>query len=423
MVVGSAFNATAGEPALQLFENGKYLPMQWSEIEEIDFNTESATMRIIDVDGNEVNLPYAEPFSYPSGCPVPLIEITTDVYLKEIPDKVNYKSGSFSLHGFGNYEDVVKDVNIRGRGNTSWSFEKKPYRLKFDKKISLCGLPSAKNYVLLANYTDSSHAQNALAFYIGQMLGLPYTNTAVPVEVTLNGIYKGLYVLTNKPGINAGSVDIDEKISIMWEMDDYFDEEYRFRSPRLNLPVMVVDPDMDEETFLKWKEDFIEMESAAIKKAASPLVDMDNFARYLLVYDIMGNWEIGYPKSVKLYKTEGEKYKFGPIWDFDVCMGYNWQEHIGYDFSATTDSGWVNSLFRYLQQDPEAIAARKKAWDEIKDKLPELLEFIDDYAARIKTATDRNKETYEFYKDFDTTLANMKTWLTLRFDYLTSTIK
>ena len=36
------------------------------------------------------------------------------------------------------------DVNIKGRGNSTWGMPKKPYRLKFDKKQSLLGEPIPK---------------------------------------------------------------------------------------------------------------------------------------------------------------------------------------------------------------------------------------------------------------------------------------
>lgn len=40
-------------------------------------------------------------------------------------------------------------LKIRGRGNVSWQQEKKPYKLKFDSKESLLGMPGSKHYALL----------------------------------------------------------------------------------------------------------------------------------------------------------------------------------------------------------------------------------------------------------------------------------
>ena len=410
--------ALGQESVLQVINGKAYTPKQWTDIERISFNVDEGVMIISDVDEGSLSLPLQPSLSIPSGPTVPLIEITTEEDLEEIPNRVDYKVASFKLSGFGNCDDVERDLNIRGRGNTSWTFAKKPYRLKFDKKVSLCGLPAAKGYVLLANYTDPSLAQFALATKIGQMLDLPYTNQVAAVDVVLNGIYKGSYVLTNKPGINAGSVDIDESNSIMWELDVKYDEDLKFKSAILGLPVMVSDPDLDNDAFEKWKRDFNEMEAAAVEINASQYVDMDVFARYLLVNEILKNDEIGWPKSVKLFKSEGGKYIFGPIWDFDAAMGHVWSGHINYTTDKINNEVWRNTLFSYLEEDSEAIAARKKYWKEIRERLPELLEYIDEYSQAVRNSALRNQAMWTSLDDFDESLEKMKHWLQLRFEAL-----
>ena len=88
---------------------------------------------------------------------------------------------------------------IKGRGNSTWSAPKKPYAIKFDKKTSLMSLPEDKSWVLLANYYDTSLLRNDLAFYMGhEMSILDYTPHFYPVELTLNGEYKGIYQLGEK---------------------------------------------------------------------------------------------------------------------------------------------------------------------------------------------------------------------------------
>ena len=98
----------------------------------------------------------------------------------------------------------------------------------------------AKNYVLLANHIDPTLMLNSVAFKVGQLLNIPFTNHAIPVDVVLNGKYKGL----------------DENNSVMWELDSYFDEDPKFKSEAFNLPVMVKDPDLTTEQFEYWKKDF-----------------------------------------------------------------------------------------------------------------------------------------------------------------------
>lgn len=416
-IVLSIFSTRA--QVLQLFEGNAYSPIELNSIDSISFDIQNDLM-IIHIDEGETNL-----FNYSSGSnyalseAIPVIRINTDEYLTEIKSKTEYSSGTFLLQGLKKYEDIERTVSIRGRGNTSWAFVKKPYRLKFDKKVSLCGLPSAKSYVLLANYMDCSLLQNILAFKIGELLELPFTHKAVPVDVFLNDIYKGSYILTNKPGINAGSVDIDEENSIMWELDTNFDEPLKFKSPIFDLPVMVADPDIDEATFEYWKNDFIEMERAVYNGKGGDYVDLEIASRYLAVFEILKNGEIGYPKSFKMYKTKGSKYICGPLWDFDVAMGKVWLGEC-YSPEKINDVVWKNSLLSYLSLDPAFKSAYVRHLKFIIDKIPELLVFIDDYAREIRESAIRNQKLYPAYEDFDESVVKLKNWLLARCEFLKS---
>lgn len=414
IIAGSAIGQ---DNVLQVFNGHTYKPLNWNDIERLSFNPDDKLTLIQLSEGETIGIPFDEMSGRGilSGSTIPLIEITTDEELTEIPDKINYKTAVINLRGFGNYDDVDTEVNIRGRGNTSWGFPKKPYRLKFSKKISLCGLRKAKNYVLLACYSDASLMQYALACRIARMLDMPFAPEVVPVDVVLNGSYKGSYILCNKPGINAGSVDIDENTSIMWELDVAYDEEYKFRSPVYDVPVQAVDPDLDDERFRFWQDDFIEMEKAVYELNGADYIDMDEFAKYLLVYDILNNNELEHPKSVKLYKTEGGKYIFGPVWDFDWSMG-SWG-YSGVDTgNYTIFNPWpypvrIHPFLERVLQHPEARAAIRNHWLDLSGKLNELYEFIDRYAATIRASAIRDKRRWDNQFDFDNTCSMMKSWL------------
>lgn len=411
--------ASAQRNVLQLFANKQYTPLEWSEIDHIGFDTERDLINIAPSEGEEIYFNISSKPSFVSGHTLPLIEIFTDEYVTEIPSKEEYNHGTFSLRGFGNFDDIkATEFNIRGRGNSSWNLAKKPYRLKFDKKISLCGLKKAKNYVLLSNYGwDPTQMQYAIACWMAQKIGLPYTPEVVPVEVKLNGIYKGSYVLTNKPGINAGSVDIDEDNSIMWELDTYFDEEYEFKSPLYNLPTMAVDPDMTQELFDYWKNDFIEAEEGVKNGKADLYFDLDVYGRYLLVYDICKNDELQHPKSVKLFKTAGEdaKYIFGPIWDFDGAWSF-WTNIDWYTQENVTKRVKRIPFLSDLENYPETRNAYREGFRKIRDCEDELWLFIEEYYADIRNAAKRNDATWVEFMEFDKAFAAMKEWLRLRFE-------
>jgi len=265
---------------------------------------------------------------------VPVFRITTtaDPTLKEIESKTDYLDARLSIDGCGLADDFDGDIQIRGRGNSTWNYEKKAYRLKFPVKTKICGYRKARNYVLLANYIDLSLMRNEVACLATQLVGMPYPTHATPVDVYFNDIYKGSYMLTEKVGINNGSVNLpaaDEANSCMFELDVNYDSELQAKSPYFSLPVMHKDPDEPTDPaeakawFSGWFNDFCEMEAAVQRgQDIGDYIDYTTLAKYLLVFNLCCNQEINHPKSVYLYKTRGGKYQFGPCWDFDWAFGY-----------------------------------------------------------------------------------------------------
>lgn len=260
------------------------------------------------------------------------INTTADPTLKEVESKTEYLDARLTIDGSSAADDFDGEVLVRGRGNSTWNMPKKAYRLKLPVKTKLCGYRKAKNYVLLANYIDLSMMRNEVACLATQLAGMPYPTHATPVDVYFNSIYKGSYMLTEKVGVNNGSVNLtaeEEANTCMFELDVSYDETLKAKSPIFKLPVMHKDPNAPEnpteakEWFSGWLDDFNEME-AAVQKGTNigDYIDYTTLAKYLLVYNLSCNQELNHPKSVYLYKTRGGKYQFGPCWDFDWAFGY-----------------------------------------------------------------------------------------------------
>lgn len=105
---------------------------------------------------------------------------------------------------------------IRARGNSTFYPDKKPFRIKFDKKQSLLGLNGErhmKDWVLMADYYDASMLRTYATFKFAQVLleGKYYSSDCIPVEVYLNGSYHGVYLLCEQTEINPSRVNIYEK--------------------------------------------------------------------------------------------------------------------------------------------------------------------------------------------------------------------
>ena len=357
---------------------------------------------------------------------------TTDPSIAEIPSKDYYLEGTLAVNGRGGYEDYTGKTEVKGRGNSTWGYPKKPYRLKLNKKAEICGLGKAKNYVLLANHLDPTLMLNSVAFKIGRLLELPFTNHAIPVDVVLNGIYKGSNLLTEQIEVKENRVDLDENNSVMWELDSYWDDEPKFKSTAFNLPVMVKDPDLTTEQFEYWKKDFNAFTTQFAKEPLEgnsyvDMIDIESVAKFLITFNLVHNMEINHPKSVFLHKEGNGKYVMGPIWDFDWAYDYEGtSNHFGrYNtplFSSSMN-GVGTAFFQRFLQDSRVKAIYKRTWQDFKNnKLDALLQYVDDYAVMLKPSVERNSELWENTRSFDTKVKELKTWLRNRADYIDSEV-
>lgn len=357
---------------------------------------------------------------------------TTDPSIAEILSKDYYLEGTLAVNGRGGYEDYTGKTEVKGRGNSTWGYPKKPYRLKLNKKAEICGLGKAKNYVLLANHLDPTLMLNSVAFKIGRLLELPFTNHAIPVDVVLNGIYKGSYLLTEQIEVKENRVDLDENNSVMWELDSYWDDEPKFKSTAFNLPVMVKDPDLTTEQFEYWKKDFNAFTTQFAKEPLEgnsyvDMIDIESVAKFLITFNLVHNMEINHPKSVFLHKEGNGKYVMGPIWDFDWAYDYEGtSNHFGrYNtplFSSSMN-GVGTAFFQRFLQDSRVKAIYKRTWQDFKNnKLDALLQYVDDYAVMLKPSVERNSELWENTRSFDTKVKELKTWLRNRADYIDSEV-
>ncbi len=99
---------------------------------------------------------------------------------------------------------------LKGRGNNTFSYAKKPYEFKLAKKADLCGMGKAKTWILLANYLDVSMLRNQIVLDLSREVGLPYSVKCRQTDVWLNGVYNGMYLMTEKIQINKNRINITD---------------------------------------------------------------------------------------------------------------------------------------------------------------------------------------------------------------------
>ncbi|MBO4955467.1 MAG: CotH kinase family protein [Muribaculaceae bacterium] len=467
--------ATAQTEHIHVFRNDEqHHTVKASETQQITFGTDEKGTQVMNITATDGTVTQISMSAIDSCVVRPTALPEFHFFITDYPNwtelqgaKDDAHPGTMEMIGNGMFDDIptMELVEFRGRGNSTWQMTKKPYRFKMSKKASICGLPKAKTFALIANYIDCTLMRNAIALWTAQHLGMPYTNHCVPVKVYFNGINKGQYMLTEKIGIGGGSVDIDETTGMLFELDSNYDEDYKFKYTwgsgwsQNTLPVMVKDPDIAELAadatvtnitdatayFNLWKADFTKMADAVTSRSASEslsdVIDIESAVNFFFVNCLASNHEMQHPKSFYMHKKsleDGEVYHFGPVWDFDWAFTFDGQEgqsatipmvssngdYAGYSFIKLL---CANQEFRTLfKAKLDAFVATGGGYDQLKA-------YIEEYAYLIEATARENGVLYpssqhpgvgyvtrEDSYNFRENLEILKTWIAQRVAYMQS---
>lgn len=312
---------------------------------------------------------------------LPTVIINTE-NAQEIVSKENeISSNVYIISENGTNLLSTSETGVRGRGNASWDqFPKKPYRLKFKSKQSLLGAPaSAKKWTLISNYSDKSLMRNILAFEASRRIGQAYTPYCHPVDVIVNGEYRGCYQLCDQ--VEAAEGRVPAKDGYLIEIDAYAWKEVSAFWSWKGTPVTIKHPDEDDITDAQRnhiESFFNQMETAALgadftdpEKGYRKYLDLESFLRNLLVGDFCGNTDLLW--SVYMYKdaADGKLYT-GPTWDHDLSFDNDYRSHPinnNNDFIFLTvpspASDAVREMTRKIvKEDPQAKQMLAELWTE-----------------------------------------------------------
>lgn len=160
---------------------------------------------------------------------VPSLFITTESgSLKSVhASKKNQEPGTLVLlnaDGSLEYEGLL--TQVKGRGNSTFALNKKPYQIKLDKSTDLCGMGKNKTWILLANFHDNSLIRNSIAFALADAVGLDYTSQFQQADLYINQEYYGSYLLCEKVQVGKARVNIRDLEDEMEELNEEKLEDY-----------------------------------------------------------------------------------------------------------------------------------------------------------------------------------------------------
>lgn len=311
----------------------------------------------------------------------------------KVDSKDVYVKGSMTLQG------VSYPLEIKGRGNTTWQWPKKPYKLKLSTAASLLGMPAERDWVLLANYADRSALRNYLALQFGRRTSLAWTPRSHFVDVVLNGDRVGTYLMTEQVEQSAQRVALPAD-GLLLEVDERYaaNNDPGFRSGH-GIPLAYNDPDSLTAEQQQQVKDAVAAFEAALygpdfedpTTGYRAYIDVSSFIDWYLVNELFKNVDSDFFSSVNVTWTPGGKFAMGPPWDFDLSSGYDsvvgnsvtdplgWWARAGQNSTHRNhDTHWISRMM----EDPSFVSQVRTRWDELRP-------IVDAMVSQIPASSDR----------------------------------
>ncbi|MBQ6560804.1 MAG: CotH kinase family protein [Paludibacteraceae bacterium] len=268
-------------------------------------------------------MPTCDFIEAPSGC-----DGLTSTNQNKVPARMLLVLGPDTLYDSGEYLKDVSGLTIRIRGNTSgYVRPMKPYKLKLQKKADLLSRGDDrfkdKNWVLMNYY----YYNPIIANKILDLLDFGWHPECEFVNLILNDDYQGLYILSESIKRNADCrVNVSKNDGFLFENDPYWwnDSVYADASAidnKYKFTFKYPDPEDISEDQVKFISSLMnDVESSILDGTYPQRIDVNSFAKWLLLHDIIGTYDSGGSNMyLSLYDSLSKVRMVSP-WDFDSSL-------------------------------------------------------------------------------------------------------
>ena len=395
-------------------------------------------------------------YKYPGrGLPIVEIELkgVTQEEINNGSKDIKYEGNELNINNNGRVSEY-KNVEVKGRGNSTWTWDKRPYRIKFDEKVDVLGMGKAKKWCLLANYMDGTNLRTEIGFTLEKMLDMKYTMDGRFIEFYVDGNYQGLYYLTKAVEVSSNVVDLEDDLGVLVELDNIYGTLVEKYYTTGNGDILTIKDVAKEENDEQAMEDFLmnynELEKAIEAKdykKISELADVESFAQYYLLSEFTVNPDAYWTSFYMNKDGKEDKIHAGPGWDFDMALANRyWGNWLGEKLYSPTETmvrklelspeTWIemgNSEEDYVVSDqistimydlmdiPEFQDEVKRVFNEkMVGKGEELMTRIINKATEIYQAALKDGEKWE-KGNFIAETENLIRWVKARYDYFEET--
>ena len=360
-----------------------------------------------------------------------VIETEDFTQIRDCETKIPAK---LQIYGKDAPESDVLDLTIKGRGNSSFTGMPKPgYKIKFEKKQELLGIPKDKEWALIGNSADKTLLKNFITYKLAGWLGDEYTPRSKFVELYLNRQYQGVYQLVETVKVGEHRVNIpqsDSSFLLERGPTEHGDEHFVVTEKGTKFEIKSPKEPTDSSTALIKKalsqfESFLRSDNP--KGEITDYLDFEDYLRYYWIQELSKNMDGAFRRSIFLTWQKGDVIRLGPVWDFDVAYG-NWETE---SLRSVTDwyirpSGWNGLIFKREKYWQEAV----RYWKDHRDFFATFPDSIRKYANELAPATKNefkrwpvleNTENWtykEAYDSYDEAVDSLNSWIKQRMEWI-----
>lgn len=256
----------------------------------------------------------------------------------------------YTTDGEINYSD--ENSALKGRGNSTWKREKRPYALTLASSEKLLDMGAATDWCLLANFLDHSNLNNKIVYHLANRVGFLWTPKCEYVDVYLNGEYNGLYLLSEKveTGVDRLSIDLGSgDFLCTFDFASRISDMRNHLHTEIGRTVEICEPEIITQEEKQRIEDLVNQQEQDILSghigSAGSIVDIDSWIRRYLIDELAGNTDADLSSSY-FYYTDGMFYA-GPVWDYDIAFGNTIQNANPQAFTAKNRVKYGNIIEPY----------------------------------------------------------------------------
>lgn len=373
---------------------------------------------------------------------IPLIEIQVDNY-QEVISKEEYLDGNMhvSVPYNANNIDYRGNIEIKGRGNSSWQWDEKSYRIELDNKHTLLDMPSARDWVLISNHCDKTLMRNKLAYDLAKKMQVKYAQDSKFVNLSINGEFKGSYLLVEPIAVGKGRIEFDnytdEKIQreYLLEIDTRLESEKFFTTDK-GVDIIFKNPKKPTDSQMEYVKEFInDFESVLYSEVQygnsyEDYININTFIDYFIISELFKNADSDFFSSISLYIDRNEKLSIGLIWDFDRgAENSNANNDFKTDGWIVKNVKWYGELFK----DGSFVEKVKNRYTEIQPILDEIPKMIDSYYMELEVSQNINFIKWDILNEnitcnylvlgsYNAEVEYLKEWLKLRREWLNANL-